>query len=222
MYRLPITVLIFSFFIVGCFNRESLDVDPSQIESYYSLAYDSQDNQTIASAFYTFDSIFIRLEKPAVVIFDKKSMTENDVQGISIYTQTQSRYLASGIFEYTNELGTTYINNISLTDTIEIPIDIEDQFNSDDRAIRWIGPPVSENQVVTLFVRNNFINFTKETDVAGATSIALEDEDLPLLLNTTSNVYFTRTELFPLQQGTTKGGEIITEYLSKITEVTIR
>lgn len=221
MFRVVIfVILIPSLSFFSCLKIDQEDVDQELIKSYYSLIYEAETEQSIATAFYTFNNTLIRLNDPAEVLFSGSEMAENDALGFYNYTYTDETLIPSGLFEYTNEDGIKYTNNISLTDSINVPNEIEISFAESN--ITWTGPAVRENQTITFFIRNDLASFSKSTDVVGSTSILLERGELSLVFTGENEVFFTRNERFPLEEGTSEGGEIAAEYRSKVKPVIVQ
>lgn len=212
-------LILFSF-ITSCLGLNSDEVDQDSIESFYSLVYEAEDDQSIASAIFISDNTFIQLKNSAKVLFNDKEMIEVSPLGAYSYNIFTDELISSGEFKYTNEDNTTYTNSIILTEFIGVPSDIEVSFSEID--LKWSGPPIAENQVVTFFIRNHVASFEKSVETVGANSIRLNRGELPLVFGGDSEVYFARTERFPLEQGNAEGGEIASEYRSQIKTVIVQ
>lgn len=217
---LSLIILFNILFLSGCETFNSEDVNQQKITTDYELHYKADKNKTIVTATFMFGNSYLKLKDPASITFEQLKLKKKDDSFGGTYYELTFADLMSGTFRYTNTDGIIYSNFADMTN----PIEIESVQLSVSRGgtVSWIGLPVQVNESVVLMIENDVDYYTFSTNTLNATSITIQNGEIPQNFVGSFDVYVTRNKSTPLNEGTSKGGNLLVKYSSEIIRTTIQ
>jgi hypothetical protein len=200
----------------GCQSQDSSSVDQAKIHTSYWLYYDANSDATYARAQFRFGGALgttLQLSDGASVVFQGNLLTFNEL--LDWQEVVLPGKVSSGTFVYTDTQGKKYSNPVAASIEIEFAQVPASLSSAQAFQLIWAGPPLAGDEsleVVVDNVANNFLFARFEQRNVGATSVVLTASELAKLPRGATTLSMRRYRDFPLLQGTSEGGKIVTTY----------
>lgn len=209
------TVLSSLLVWTSCQSEDAADVNQERIETNYHLVYDASEDETIASASFTFGSTFLKLNSPSEVLFEEDRLRETEILGIVDYRKAYNGEVLSGTFAYTNNEGNTYENTITITDRIDLPASITELSISEGGVIEWIGGAVQSGETVSFHLTNDAHFFVESVSAVNATSLVVRANAIQPELLGQCSMRIERAHKQNLEEAPDAGGNGYGQYFSE-------
>ncbi|HNV96368.1 MAG TPA: hypothetical protein PKG63_07840, partial [Bacteroidales bacterium] len=134
----------------SCKKESSENVNQDKIWAEYQLIYDNNTKITYARAIFKFSSItgtILELKDPAKVMFNNDLLSYNPTLGY--YEKQYTTFVTSGTFKYTDLDNHTFLNTLTIIDTVGFPAGLDTIIKSTPFELTWTGAPLKANETIT-------------------------------------------------------------------------
>ncbi|MBC7777946.1 MAG: hypothetical protein H7246_21105 [Phycisphaerae bacterium] len=217
-------LLVLGLGFSSCIKEESSDVNQNKIFAEYELSYDQNTDKTYASAVFKFSNGLgtkLHLSGPSNVTFGADVLPYDPV--FAYYRKEYAGKVDSGTFVFTDSLGHTYSNPVSLAAIIMNP-SLDTIHKSGSFTYAWTGAAVAANEAVGLTIANAanavYFQYFLQNSV-GATDIVLPQTQLNNLPTVNANATIERVFETTAPEVTSAGGKIRGKYKASSSPVYI-
>jgi len=212
--------------LASCESESSENVNQDRIYTDYSLVYDKGEDKTYVRAAFKFGSATgtaLQLKDPSVVTVDGETMTFYPL--LNYYEKQYAGQRGQATFTYKDGAGKTYVNTVSDLQPAEFPASFTALSKTSAYTLTWDGPPLRTPEVLDVLLdgpgQSDPIQYF-QTTAPGSTSLILEANKISQVLSGTGQAVMNRTQILPLQQGTSAGGTRSARYQAQPRSVQIQ
>lgn len=170
-------IALCTWILQSCQKENSSDVNQDKIYAEYELAYDQNTNKTYASCVFKFSNAFgtqLQLSAPSEVKFGNDVLPFDPL--LSYYRKEYAGLVTSGTFTFTDTLGVSYQNTVTLPAAISNPSITAIDRSQGAFTFTWAGAANVADSWVGVSINNvlnaaNFQYFQQNT--VGAQNIVL-------------------------------------------------
>ncbi len=221
------TVLNILFFIglaCSCNDQDEIKSFEHRIYTSYEVEYNANEDKTIATAIFTFETPSgnpVKLIDNAEVKFNGQRMDFD--KGNARYRLEMAGYSEKVTFAHHSIDGAEYINTINLG-SISLPNNLNTTIDrSNDYEIEWEGNEISDNETVqVLLLPDNMEGVESVLDEVKATTIGFSAIQLGDLNTTSARLQIERSFANVLENVGEGGGIVRAKYVGKPMDVTLR
>ncbi len=206
-------------FITSCQKESSDNVNQDKIWAEYQLIYDNNTKITYARAIFKFSNMtgtILELKSPASVKFNNDLLTYNPTFGY--YEKQYTGMLTSGTFTYTDLDNHTFLNTLTIADTVGFPAGLDTIKKSEAFELVWVGSPLKQNETINVWLNSNVEGDARlfSTSMVNSTSIIFPANQLSQLgVGPYGTLVMERVAHPPISQATSAGGLITIKYKPK-------
>ncbi|MCO5267965.1 MAG: hypothetical protein M9897_03610 [Brumimicrobium sp.] len=207
------TILMFS-----CKKETADNVNQDKIWTEYYLEYNNATGITSARAVFKFSNAtgtLLELTDSASIKFNGDALTYNAILGY--YEKQYPSYVQSGSFTYKDLDHNTFINNISMCDTSNIPV-IDTITKANPYTFTWTGSALGNNERINVWINSNIEGDARlfTTANVGATNIIFPANQISQLgVGPYGTIVMERVWQPATQQTTSAGGIMSSKYIPK-------
>ena len=155
-------ILLFTWILQSCTKENSSDVNQDKIYAEYELAYDENLDKTYASCVFKFSNALgtnLQLSAPSEIKFGNDVLTFDPL--FSYYRKEYAGLVTSGIFTFTDTLGVSYQNTVTLPSAISNPTIDTIKRSLGAYTYTWIGSANAADSWIGVSINNmqNWGNF---------------------------------------------------------------
>lgn len=212
-------LLTISLSLFSCKKESSDNVNQDKIWAEYQLIYDNNTKITYARAIFKFSSItgtVLELKDPAKVMFNNDLLSYNPTLGY--YEKQYTSFVTTGTFKYTDLDNNTFLNTLTITDTVGFPAGLDTIIKSTPFELVWTGAPLKANETITVWLNSNVEGDARlfSTNMVNSTSIIFPVNQLTQLgVGPYGMLAMERLHNPPISQATSAGGLITIKYKPK-------
>ncbi|UYZ64784.1 hypothetical protein [Hymenobacter weizhouensis] len=202
--------------LTSCQAEDSENVNQDRIYTEYSLVYDRAEDKTYARAAFKFGNAAgtaLQLTGPATVTVDGDALAF--VPLLNYYEKQYAGQRAQATFTYKDVAGTSFVNTVSGLLPAEFPTSFTNLSKTSAYTLTWDGQPLRTPEILDVILdgpgQSDPLQYF-QTTVPGATSLILEANKISQVLSGEGKAFMNRTQILPLQQGSSAGGSRIGRY----------
>jgi len=203
----------------SCKKESSDNVNQDKIWAEYQLIYDNNTKITYARAIFKFSSItgtILELKDPAKVMFNNDLLSYNPTLGY--YEKQYTTFVTSGTFKYTDLDNHTFLNTLTIIDTVGFPAGLDTIIKSTPFELTWTGAPLKANETITVWLNSNVEGDARlfSTNMINSTSIIFPVNQMSQLgVGPYGMLAMERLYNPAITQATSAGGLITIKYKPK-------
>ncbi len=165
--------------LVSSCSEDSEDVDQDRIYSFFRFSFDESTNKTTAEARFSFGDLAgtsLTLTSGSAVMCNDVPLIQASELGRTVYKTEFTGKVDSGEFSWTDTEGKTFVNIVTIPDSIDYPANFTEIDKSASYDLAWEGSAVKAGEDVRFWIGNLLNIFIQASN--GATVVTLPQNRL--------------------------------------------